>query len=545
MHIPAWLYADDLSRHLNGKEAMLNNADLKPVEKERRIWGRLNFVNFWLADALNINTLQIVSSSVLAGLTWWEAWLCVWIGYTMVGGFIVLSGRIGATYHIGLPVLIRSSFGILGGLWVTFNRGAMACVWYGVQSWIGGQCFVLMIRAMAPSFNNIPNGIPASGTTTRDFVGFFLFWFCSAFFLYPPVHKIKWLFSVKAIVVPIAGLFYFVWCIVKAKGLGPIVHQPAAIHGSERGWAWVAGIMSAMSNFATLVLNDSDFTRFARRPSDVYWSQALTIPFAFAVASFVGVITSSAAQVIYGEPVWSPLDLLGKFLDGASSAARAGVFFIALAFALATLGINIAANSISAGSDLTALLPKFLNIRRGQYLCAVVGLLIQPWNLLKDSSTFTNYLASYSTFLSSIIGVMLCDYYVVRKGYLDVGALYSGAKSGPYWYLSGVNLRAYAAYIAGICINVVGFAGSVGVGVPDAAQKMYHLNFFLGLLVAGASYYALCKVWPVGACGERWCAEVDTDVLEGQVCAAGEGLEEKTKGDLYSGKAVGASVYET
>lgn len=167
------------------------------------------------------------------------------------------------------------------------------------------------------------------------------------------------------------------------------------------------------------------------------------------------------------------------FLDGngqgADATTRAGVFFIALSFTLAQLGVNIAANSVSAGSDLTALLPKYLNIRRSGYICAVVGLLIQPWKLFASSSTFTSYLSAYSTFLSSIAGVMLSDYYLVRKGYIDTPALYSGNPKDPYYFSHGWNWRAYVAYIAGIAINFTGFLGQIGLDVSGAAQKMYHL----------------------------------------------------------------------
>jgi NCS1 family nucleobase:cation symporter-1 len=136
------------------------------------------------------------------------------------------------------------------------------------------------------------------------------------------------------------------------------------ITGSLRGWSWMSGIMSCISNFATLMVNNPDFTRFATRPSAVFWPQLLTIPIGFSVTCFIGVIVSSSSNVIFGQAIWNPLDILGKFLDNQPSAGtRAGVFFISLAFALAQLGVNIAANSISAGSDLTALLPKFLNIR--------------------------------------------------------------------------------------------------------------------------------------------------------------------------------------
>lgn len=227
------------------------------------------------------------------------------------------------------------------------------------------------------------------------------------------------------------------------------------------------------------MFSSPDFTRFSKTPSTPFWPQLITIPCGFAITCFVGVIVGSSSKVIYGEEIWNPLDLLGKFLDnngeGANSATRAGVFFIALSFTLAQLGVNIAANSVSAGSDLTALLPRFLNIRRSGYICAIVGLLIQPWKLFASSSTFTSYLSAYSTFLSSIAGVILSDYYLVRKGYLESRALYSGNSKDPYWYHNGVNWRAYVAYVAGIAINFTGFLGQVGLDVSEAAQKMYHL----------------------------------------------------------------------
>jgi len=188
------------------------------------------------------------------GLSWWMSWICVWIGYSIAACFIVLTGRIGATYHISFPVVTRASFGTWGALWPVFNRAAMACIWYGVQAWIGGECVRLMISAIWPSFDRIPNGIPSSGTTTRDFVSFFIFWLCSLPAIWFPVHKIRHLFTVKAYVVPTAGIAFFIWAIVRAKGIGPIVKQPATSHGSELGWGIVSGIMSSIANFATLIV---------------------------------------------------------------------------------------------------------------------------------------------------------------------------------------------------------------------------------------------------------------------------------------------------
>lgn len=237
----------------------------------------------------------------------------------------------------------------------------------------------LMIEAIWPSYRNIHNGLSASaGVDTQGFLSFFLFWLCSLPALWFPVHKVRHLFTVKAIYSPIAAIAFFAWAISRAHGIGPIIHQPNTVHGSTLAWAFVKAIMTCIGNFAALIMNDPDFTRFSRSPKDALWSQLLTIPIGFGITSFIGIIVSSSSSVIYGDAIWNPLDLLKKFLIGASSGQRFGIFIISLGFALAQLGTNISANSVSAGTDLTALLPRYLNIRRGSYICAAIGLAMCP-----------------------------------------------------------------------------------------------------------------------------------------------------------------------
>ncbi|KAI0720755.1 permease for cytosine/purines, uracil, thiamine, allantoin-domain-containing protein [Cerioporus squamosus] len=484
---------------LTYSESFLQNEDLLPVPEEKRTWGYWNFIAFWIADSFNINTWMIVSSMIQLGLSWWQAWICVWIGYGLVSPFIVANARPGAIFHVTFPVVARTSFGVWGSLWCVFNRGAMACIWYGVQASIGGSCVLVMLRAMWPSVNNIPNHMPeSSGTNTRDFMCFFLFWLISLPAIWFPIHKIRHLFTVKAIVVPIAGITFFIWCIVKAHGVGPIIRQPGTLHGSALGWGMVSSVMSCISNMATLVTNAPDFASRARNPSAAGLPQLISVPLGFSIVSFFGVIVSSSSQAIYGEAVWSPIDLLGKFLDGnPTHATRFGVWFIAASFIIAQLGTNISANSISAGCDLTALMPRFINIRRGGYVAAIVGLCMLPWNLLKSSNSFTSYLSAYSVFLSSIAGVMITDYYVIHKGHYSVRDLYHARKDGWYWFTFGINFRAYAAYISGILINVVGFAGATGRDVPLAATRIYEMSFFTGFGVSAVIYYTLNMLFPV------------------------------------------------
>ncbi|KAJ3492632.1 hypothetical protein NLG97_g5258 [Lecanicillium saksenae] len=497
---------------VSGVQLMLESQDLQPVPKSQRKWKSWNFVNFWIADAFNVATWMIASSMIVNGLSWWQAWLAVWVGYCFTAVFIVLTGRIGAVYHISFPVLGRASFGIWGNLWPVFNRVVMACVWYGVNSYIGGHAVYIMIHAIWTSWDRekIHNTL-GGGTTTADFASFMIFWICSLPMLWFPVYKIRHLFTFKAWFVPPAAIAYVVWIAVKAGGIGPIVSRKSSLHGSDLAWVFVKGMLSCVANFATVIINDSDFTRFARKPQDALWSQLISIPIAFAFTSLVGIFVGSASAVLYGDPIWDPLQLLEKLFEGANSAQRFGIFVIAFAFALAQLGTNIAANSVSASTDMTALLPRYVNIRRGGYICAVVGLVICPWILLKNSDTFLTSLSAYTIFLSAMAGVITTDYYIVRRGYLNVPELYTARKTGPYFYSFGIHWRAYAAYIAGILINVVGFAGAVGTPVPIGATYLFNINFFGGFIVSSAVYWILCTISPVPESRKKWSEILDSD----------------------------------
>lgn len=189
---------------------------------------------------------------------------------------------------------------------------------------------------------------------------------------------------------------------------------------------------------------------------------------------------------------------------------------------------------MSAGTDMTALLPRYINIRRGGYVCAVVGLAMCPWNLLSSANNFTTYLSAYSVFLSSIAGVMVSDYYFVRKGYLQIKDLYSARKTGPYFYTYGFNIRGYLAYIAGILINIVGFVGAItaptgGPEVPVGAQYLYNLNFFCGFIVASGTYYLMCRFYPPPALADKW-TEVGDLIEDVSLVYAPEGSDMDEEG---------------
>lgn len=494
---------------LTTQQMFLYNQDLKPVEEARRSWSWFNFVFFWIADSFNINTWQIAATGVQNGMTWWQTWISVWLGYGIAGMFVSIGARVGIYYHISFPVAARSSFGIYGSLWPIINRVVMSCVWYSVQAMVAGPCIGLMLRAIFSKNLDEKLGKQLDGEylTTFQFLSFFLFWLISLPALWFPPHQIRHLFTFKAYVVPFAGIGFLIWTIVKANGIGPIVHQKGKLHGSELGWEFVQSTMNSVANFATLIVNAPDFSRFANKPSFgiKYLVYTISIPLCFSITSLIGILVSSASTVMYGETYWSPLDVLSNFLDDYTPGNRAGVFFISIAFALAQLGTNISANSLSFGTDVTAILPRFLNIRRGGYLCAALALCIFPWRLNSSSSMFTTYLSAYSVFLSSIAGVVACDYYYVRRGYIKLTHLYSlfapenpGTQSVYKYNKIGCNWRAYVAYVCGILPNIVGFVGATETHkVPIGATRVYDLNFFMGFISSSIIYAILCVFFPV------------------------------------------------
>lgn len=491
----------DGTNGLSTKELFLYNYDLRPLEAKRRTWSRWNYIFFCFSECFNVNTWQISAASVVLGLPWWACLVAVAIGYSFCGFFIAMFARVGNYYHISFPVATRSSFGVWGSLWPIINRVVMACVWFGVQTSIGGSCVELMLMSIFGTDldTRIPNKIPVSSNITSfKMLCFFLFWFAQLPLIYCPPHKLRFLFTAKAFICIPAGIAFLIWALVKAPDINNILTAPSTIKGSEFGWVFVGAVMSCLSNLCTLIVNAPDFGRFADSPNASFWTQMISLPVAYTCTCLIGILVSASSEALYGEPFWNPLDVLAKFLDHFSSGSRAGVFFISTAFAVSQLGSNIAANSLSAGTDMTAILPKFINIRRGGLICAMIGFAICPWNLLTSSSRFTTYLSAYSVFLSAIAGCIFCDYFFLKKGLIRLPDLFVADNSSVYYYNHGINYRCFAAYLLGIVPNIVGFVGATGTHeVPIGATHTFTLSFFTGILSSAACLFVITMIWPI------------------------------------------------
>ncbi|CCE64786.1 hypothetical protein TPHA_0I02850 [Tetrapisispora phaffii CBS 4417] len=483
-------------------ETYLYNDDLRPVEAERRVWTWRQYIYFWISGSFNVNTWQISATGLQLGLNWWQTWICIWVGYFFVAIFLVAGSRVGNMYHISFPIASRISYGPYFAIWVVLNRVVMACVWFSTLAWLGGECVQLMLRTIFG--NDLPqrlgDHIQDPNLNNYQFMCFMLFWIVGLPFLWFPPHKLRHVFAVKAVLAPIAAFAFLIWTLIKADGklaFGNLTGG-SALSKSATAWAVIRSIMSALDNFSTLILNAADFSRFAKSPKSSTYSQFIALPLCYAIISLIGILTTSAAYNMYGINYWSPLDVLDRYLDNFNKGNRAGVFLISFVFAFDQLSSNLAGNAIPAGTDMTALFPKFINIRRGSYICAALALCICPWDLMASSSKFTTALSAYAVFLSAIAGVQFADYFIVRKGYINVYHCYTNRMDSFYMYNKyGTNWRAVVAYIAGIVPNFTGFIGSLEISVPEGAMKVYYLNYFIGYFVSALVYIILVYYFPI------------------------------------------------
>ncbi|MFD2718916.1 NCS1 family nucleobase:cation symporter-1 [Hymenobacter monticola] len=478
-------------------DAGLTSPDLAPVAPAERTWGTGNYAALWVSMSLCIPTYMLASSLIEGGMNWWQALLTIFLGNTIVLVPMLLNGRAGAQYGIPFPVFARASFGVRGANVPALLRAIIACGWFGIQTWIGGYALYQMAVLWVPGLATLPAVFPASwGLTTGPALLFFLFWLLNMYVVHKGVDSIRKLLVFKAFFLPVAALALLWWAIAAGKGLGPILAQPSKFTDSAQFWAFFFPSLTGMVGFwATLSLNIPDFTRYATSQRAQQLGQAIGLPTSMTMFSFVGVVVTSATFVIYGKTIWDPVVLAGKF------DSKLLVSFAMLAVALSTLATNIAANIVSPANDFANLSPERISFKTGGYITGVIGLLTFPWKLIADPTGFIfTWLVGYSGLLGPIGGIMIVDYYLLRRQRLDLAGLYQ--YRGPYAYRNGVNRAAIWALVLGVLPNIPGFLVAVGALGKDAVWpalvSLYNYSWFVGFLVSGGVYLLLMRTQTAG-----------------------------------------------
>ncbi|EMC98540.1 hypothetical protein BAUCODRAFT_430075 [Baudoinia panamericana UAMH 10762] len=517
----------------DGKESneTATNKDLQPIplNSPERTWSWPSLLGFWIAEAFSISMYQVSSTAVTKGLNPGLAILAVFIGHALVCVPAMLDGYVGATLGINFPVYCRSAFGMRGSKFAVLVRGIVAVIWFGTQSYQGGQCLAIMISAIWPSFNHFPNHLPASAhVTSTQLLCFFLFIIIQLPLLYLNVSHLRYMFMAKTFIMPAFGLTLFIWALVQAKGFGPTFHKPTHIaDGTPVAVVFFQCVTAAIGPKATLALNMPDFTRYAKRPREVFWTQAVGLMVLVTMCGVLGATVTSAATVIYKVPAskaWNPL-YVAQLWDN-----RAAQFFAGACWAFAVIGTNISANSVSFSNDLSLWFPKYINNRRGAFICALLSVGAVPWYIQNSAKSFSSFLGSYGLFLGALAGILVCDFWIIRRKQLSLSALYSRSPAAAHWFWQGFNWRAFVAFACGIVPNMPGLAKTCNarLHIPKGAIYLYSLAWLISILVAGLVYWALHKISPMAA-------SVDpADVLNGVDSeTASDVVVEKTKGKAF------------
>jgi len=451
-----------------GYDPGLYNKDLAPIAASNRSWGLYNYVSLWVAMSVCIPTYMLASGLIAGGMNWWQA-----IGTILLGNLIVLvpmllNAHAGTKYGIPFPVFVRASFGVRGANIPAVLRALVACGWFGIQTWIGGQAIHSMLQILWP----------AAAQPWVVWVCFGAFWLLNIWVIWRGIDTIKFLQGTGAPFMLCVGLLLLWWITNKAGGFGPVLSSPGKFQTTGEFLKFFVPSLTAMVGFwATVALNIPDFTRYAKSQRDQALGQAIGLPTAMTLYSFIGVAVTSASVVLFGEAIWDPVALIGRFQQPL-------IAFIALiAILVATLNTNVAANVVSPSNDFSNLNPRLISFRTGGLITGVVGVMMMPWKLLGDYSAYIfGWLVGYSGLLGPIAGTMIADYFLVRRRSLNVNDLYR--RGGEYEYANGINPRGVVSLIAGVA------AALLGLAIPPL-RWLYDYAWFVGFAVSAGVYVAL------------------------------------------------------
>src|SRR6202158_2900144 len=466
----------------------LYNSDLAPVPVARRNWTTYNYAAWGISMAHCMPTYMLSSDLISAGMNWWQALITILLGNMIVLIPILLNSHPGTKYGIPFPVFARAAYGTYGSNLPALMRAIVACGWFGIQAWIGGEALNTLFGALIPRWNSLLGG-PFLDHMTTAWLSFFLFWSLNIYIIYRGMDLLRKVENWAAPFVLIMTALLLGWAIWKAHGLGYLLTQQSKFHSLGEFWLIFIPSLTGMIGFwATLSLNMPDFTRFGHSQREQVIGQVAALPTTMTVFAAMGVMITSAAVVIYPQmkatELWDPMKLVGQFHQ---------VTVIAISMftvVVATLAVNIAANVVSPANDFANAFPKLISFRTGGLITGIVGILMQPWRLLADPSGYIfAWLLGYSGGLGSIAGVLIVDYWIVRKKQLALADLY--LPDGAYTYNRGWNWRAVIATLLGCALAWSGpILGWFGVVAP-LLNKLYSYAWFVGFGAAALMYLLL------------------------------------------------------
>jgi NCS1 family nucleobase:cation symporter-1 len=464
------------------RSSSLYNEDLAPVPVAKRDWSTYNYAALWISMAHCIPTYMLASGLMAQGMNWSQALVTILLGNTIVLVPILLNSHPGTKYGIPFPVFARAAYGTAGSNLPALMRAIVACGWFGIQAWIGGEALQTFFSVLIPGWKLLL-GAGIAGHTGTEWLSFLIFWGINIGIIYRGMNLLRIVENLSAPYVLIVTALLLAWAVRAAHGFGPLLSQPGKFHSVRELMPVFVPSLTAMVGFwATLSLNMPDFTRFGRSQKEQVIGQTVALPTTMFLFAAMGVMITSASAILFGQPIWDPVQLVGHFSNPLV------VGFAMFSVVIATLAVNIAANVVSPANDFANALPKYISFKTGGLITGLVGIAMQPWRLLADPKGYIfAWLVGYSGGLGSIAGVLIADYWFVRGKTLVLGDLYR--TGGAYEYDSGWNWRAVVATLAGCTFAWIGL-------VVPALRPLYDYAWFVGFGVAAVLHYVLMKALP-------------------------------------------------
>jgi NCS1 family nucleobase:cation symporter-1 len=474
-----------------GAQDYLWNDDLAPTTVEQRTWNWVNIAALWVGMVICVPAYLLASGLIAEGMNWWQAILTVFLGNFIVMIPMLLIGHAGARYGVPFPVLLRSSFGTVGARLPGVLRGLVACGWFGIQTWVGGSAIYQIVNGLSGSMF-VGTALPFLDIDLAQLICFLSFWAIQVYFILRGMESIRWLETLAAPVLLAICLGMLYWAYVSADGFDAMFAKPSAFvaGGAREGEFWrvfLPGVTAMVGFWSTLCLNIPDFTRFAGSQRDQVIGQALGLPVPMALLAFISVAVTMATVVVFGEEIWDPLDIAGRLGGGA---AILGLCMLIVA----TLTTNLAANVVAPANGFCNLAPHKISFKMGGLITAGLGIAMMPWKLMESAGAYLFvWLVGYSSLLGPIAGILIADYFFIRKCHLELDELYQREKM--YEYRGGWNPAALLALALGIAPNIPGFLHAAGVleTVPVLFNRIYDNAWFVGAIVASVSYYLFMR----------------------------------------------------
>jgi len=465
-------------------DSPLWNRDLAPTPPSRRTWSTYNIAALWIGMAVVITTYTLASGLMQQGMNWYQALFTILLGNVIVLLPMILNAHAGTRYGISFPVLCRASFGVKGANVAAMLRAIVACGWFGIQTWIGGLALDALMKALWPGWANI-------GISTG--LAFGVFWLLQVWIILKGTEGIKVLESWSAPLLLFGGVALLIWAVRNGGGLSGILSGSVRLQkGSTPFWTlFPAALTANVGYWATLSLNIPDFTRYAKSQRSQVMGQALGLPGTMALFAFIGVAVTSATIVIFGEAIWDPVALISRI------GSPAVIVFGALVVLAAQLTTNMAANVVSPANDFSNLSPRKITYVTGGLITAVIGILMMPWKLYSDAGAYIfTWLIGYSSLMGALGGILIADYWIVKRQELDLRDLF--AVEGRYTYSNGINWRAIAALVISVLPVFPGFLKAAltpggQVPNPDFFDTLYTYAWFVTFALSFASYLILMR----------------------------------------------------